>query len=82
MTAWEAVGACIAAAILLLLAATKGWDRWHKPRTDRRFQRTARQAARTTGELTPDEAQTFDRIVAAEFPKRIPHQTRRTEENQ
>ncbi|MFD5508963.1 hypothetical protein ACFWIB_14470 [Streptomyces sp. NPDC127051] len=82
MTAWEAVGACIAVAILLLAAATKGWDRWHKPRTTRRFQRTARKAARADGELTADERHVFAQIIAAEYPAQIPHQTRRTEENQ
>lgn len=86
MNASETVWACIAVAIGILVAATTGFDRWHKPRTDRRFQRTAKQAARTEGELTPDEAQAFDQIIAAEFPTDtqidIPHQTRRTEENQ
>lgn len=85
MTAGETAIACIGAAGLLslaALAASWAFDRWHKPRTDRRFQRTALQAARTDGELTADERQTFAQIIAAEYPAQIPHQTRRTEEDQ
>lgn len=96
MTPHETAGACIAVAIGLLLIAPAAFDRWHKPRTDRRFQRTARQAARTPrSEATVRrdlakaraareraERQAFNRIIDREFPKGIPAQTRRTEEDQ
>jgi len=96
MTAGETAIACIGAAGLLCLAAlAASWafDRWHKPRTTRRFQRAARQAARRTEadvrrdlakartERQAAEDAEFDRIISAEFPT-IPHQTRRTEEDQ
>jgi Flp pilus assembly protein TadB len=94
VTASEAVWACIAVAVGLLVIATTGFDQWHRPRTHRRFQRTAQQAARRTEadvrrDLTKARAKRqavedaeFDRIIAAEFPAGIPHQTRRTEEDQ
>ncbi|MGW7329696.1 hypothetical protein ACWGIU_14100 [Streptomyces sp. NPDC054840] len=45
MNASETVWTCIGIAVGLLLIATYGWDAWHKRYG--RFQRTARQAART-----------------------------------
>lgn len=56
MNASETVWACIAVAIGLLVVATTGFDRWHKPRTRRRFQRSARQAARTRADVLRDLA--------------------------
>ncbi|MFJ7269366.1 hypothetical protein ACIQV3_22440 [Streptomyces sp. NPDC099050] len=99
MSPWETVGACIATAVGLYLIATYGWDAWHKRRPDRRFQATAKQAARAPRDedaVRRDRAKakaardlveqqafdlTFTQIIAAEFPT-IPHQTRRTEEDQ
>jgi hypothetical protein len=52
VTASEAVWACIAVAVGLLVIATRGWDLWHKRRTRRRFQ----QAARTRGRVAADVA--------------------------
>ncbi|MEW2415344.1 hypothetical protein AB0953_16735 [Streptomyces sp. NPDC046866] len=56
MTASETVFACLAVAVGLLVVATHGWDAWHRPRTRRRFQRTARQAARTRADVLRDLA--------------------------
>lgn len=91
MNASETVWACIAVAIGLLVVATTGFNRWHKPRTDRRFQRTARKAARTEADVRNDIAavkarqaqiqarfdEQFEQIIAG-YPHDIPHQ--RTEE--
>ncbi|MFK0045471.1 hypothetical protein ACIQU4_15360 [Streptomyces sp. NPDC090741] len=98
MTAGETAIACIGAAGLLALAAlAASWafDRWHKPRTTRRFQRTARQAARTEATVANDVAAAKkDRLKQAAddladclaiwdaTQHDIPHQTRRTEEDQ
>lgn len=97
MSAGETVWACIGAAVGLCLIATYGWDAWHRPHTIRRFQATARAAARRTEvDVQADLAAartarnlveqhafdlTFTQIITAEFPT-IPHQTRRTEEDQ
>ncbi|MER7507022.1 hypothetical protein ABTX82_01535 [Streptomyces lavendulae] len=92
MTAANTVWACIAVALGILVAATTGFDRWHKPRTTRRFQATARQAARTEADVAEDAAdRRKQREVALleawlQIPchprNTIPHQTRRTEEDQ
>jgi hypothetical protein len=74
-----AIGATLAVTIGLIWLASKALDRHIKRRTHRRFQRTARQAARTQGPLTDDEALAFEQIVAG-FAHDIPHQIRRTEE--
>lgn len=92
MSAVDWVWACIAGAVGLLLIATYGWDAWHKPRTTRRFQASAKEAARhTEADVQRDRAAarttrnaveqhafdlTFTQIIAAEFPT-IPHQTRK-----
>ncbi|MFD8144763.1 hypothetical protein [Streptomyces sp. NPDC059708] len=95
MTAGETAGACIAAAVGILCIAPAAFDRWHRPRTIRRFQRTARQAARTEADIRRDVAagkarqaqiqarydERFEQIVAR-YQADIPHQTRRTEEDQ
>ncbi|WP_405531583.1 hypothetical protein OG592_27270 [Streptomyces avidinii] len=95
MNASETVWACLGVATGLLLIATYGWDAWHKGRTDRRFQRTARQAARTETTVAEDvaaEKRRRQQVEAAEdlsaclaiwntTPHDIPHQTRRTEED-
>lgn len=90
MSAGETATACIGAAAGLLLIATYGWDAWHKRRTRTRFQRTARQAART-GQVTADVdgtrrlreiAQLYAMCPDITRITDIPHQTRRTEDNQ
>lgn len=95
MTANETAGACIAAAVGLLCIASAAFDRWHRPRTIRRFQRTARQAARTEADVRRDIAEAkarqaqiqaryderFEQIIAR-YQADIPHQTRLTEDDQ
>lgn len=95
MNASETVWACIGIATGVLLIATYGWDAWHKGRTDRRFQQTAKQAARTETDVLRDLAAAKtqrERIQAAAdladciaiwntTQHDIPHQTRRTEED-
>ena len=76
-----AIAATLAVTVGLIWLAFKALDWRIRRRTRRRFQATARQAARTRGPLTEDERQAFDQIVAAEFPTDIPNQTRRTEDN-
>ena len=86
MTANETACLCIFAAVALLAAAAVGYDRWHKPRTDRRFQKTARQAARTETTVAEDAAAHRERRETAlleawlQIPyhprNTIPHQTR------
>lgn len=49
MTPGEMVAACIAGAIVLSWIAFAAFDAWHRPRIWRRFQATAREAARNTG---------------------------------
>lgn len=79
MSVREAVGACLGAATCLLLAATWGYEAWIKLRDAWTWQRTARQAARTSTEPEQAEFDTkFDLIIATEYPTRTPH--RRTEE--
>lgn len=75
-----AIGATLAVTIGLIWLASKALDWRIKRRTRHRFQRTARQAARSRGPLTEDERQAFTQIIAAEFPAGIPHQ-RRKEDN-
>ncbi|MET9467399.1 hypothetical protein ABZY44_21850 [Streptomyces sp. NPDC006544] len=93
MSAWATVGSCLAGAVSLLLAATYGWDAWHKPRTTRRFQASARAAVRhTEADVAEDAAgRRKQREVALLeawlrtpcHPRNtIPTQTRRTEEDQ
>lgn len=92
MTAGEMAGACIAAAILLLAAATHGWDRWHKRRTDRRFQQTARTDATVAEDVAATKAARRQQEAADDLttclaiwdttPHDTPHQTRRTEDPQ
>ncbi|MGW6872856.1 hypothetical protein ACWGHA_11035 [Streptomyces xanthophaeus] len=85
-------------AVALIWLAFIAFDLWHKPRTTRRFQATARAAARRTeADIRADlaaarearrlvEQQAFDiefhKIIADEYPQQIPQQTRRTEEDQ
>ncbi|MEU8839988.1 hypothetical protein AB0D97_12775 [Streptomyces roseus] len=88
MNASETVWACIAVAIGILVAVTTGFDRWHKPRTDRRFQKTAKQAARTEATVAEDAADRRKQREVALLeawlhtpchPRNtIPHQTRRS----
>lgn len=91
MTAGETAIACIGAAGLLslaALAASWAFDRWHKPRTTRRFQRTAKQAARTEATVAEDAASRRKQREVALLeawlqtpchPRNtIPHQTRRS----
>jgi hypothetical protein len=93
MSAWD-WAVVIAIGALLILASS------YRPPRHRRFQATARAAARasrTEAEVRRDldaakadrwqveqQAfnQTFGQIIAVEFPADIPHQTRRTEDNQ
>lgn len=96
MSADETVWACIAAAVGLCLIATYGWDAWHRPRTIRRFQASAKKAARTEVTVAEDVAAAKtarEQHEAADdmatclaiwdiTPHDIPHQTRRTEEDQ
>ncbi|MFI5831019.1 hypothetical protein ACIA6C_27860 [Streptomyces sp. NPDC051578] len=97
MSAGDTALACIGVAIGLACLAPAVFDAWHKPRTHRRFQRSAQQAARaprTEAEVRADLAAAralveqhvtdikFARIIADQFPAGIPHQTRRTEEDQ
>ncbi|MFE2850631.1 hypothetical protein ACFXJO_05785 [Streptomyces lavendulae] len=98
MTAHEMAGVCIAAAVGLLFIAPAAFDRWHKPRSARRFQQTARKAARaprTEADVRRDLAAAKARQarIQARFDKKfvqivagyqadIPHQTRRTEDDQ
>lgn len=99
MSPGETVGACIATAAGLYLIATYGWDAWHKRRTHRRFQATAKQAARaprtkaTVAEDVANKKAAREQTEAAAdlttclaildiTPHDIPHQARRTEEDQ
>lgn len=54
MTAGETAGACIAAAVGICLIASWAFDLWHRPRTIRRFQQTARHAARPEAHVRAD----------------------------
>lgn len=96
MSAGDWVWACIATGAGLMFLASYGWDAWHKHRTDRRFQDSAKQAARAPrdeDDVRRDLAKAkaareqlafdiaFAKITATQFPT-IPHQTRRTEEDQ
>jgi hypothetical protein len=84
--------ACIYAAVELCFIAPAAFDAWHRPRTIRRFQRTARQAARTEATVAEHAAShrrqreiaLLEAWLATPCHPRntIPHQTRRTEEDQ
>ncbi|WP_030304194.1 hypothetical protein [Streptomyces katrae] len=90
MTETEAVGACLATAIGLIWLASKALDWWI--RRNSRFQRTARKAARTETTVAEDAADRRKQREVALLeawlqtpchPRNtIPHQTRRTEEDQ
>lgn len=92
MNAYDTVWACTGIAVGLCLIATYGWDAWHKNRTTRRFQRSARQAARgprTEAEVRDDLDKARAALDLAEClaiwnatQHDIPHQIRRTEEDQ
>lgn len=92
MSADDWVWACIAAAVGLLLVAPAAFDVWHKRRTRRRFQATARAAARSEATVAEDVADRRKQREVALLeswlqtpchPRNtIPHQTRRTEEDQ
>jgi hypothetical protein len=83
---------CIAAAVGLGCIAPAAFDAWHRPRTIRHFQATARQAARTEATVAEDAAShrrqreiaLLEAWLATPCHPRntIPHQTRRTEEDQ
>jgi Flp pilus assembly protein TadB len=81
MSVREVLSACLAAAAGLLLLATHGWDAWHKPRTRRRFQRSAAQAAADVAAARAARDLAKCRAIWPDAPTRI-HQTRRTEEDQ
>jgi len=92
MSAGDTALACIGVAVGLGCIAPAAFDAWHKPRTRRRFQQSARQAARTEATVAEDAAnRRRQREIALleawlQTPCRarntIPHQTRRTEDNQ
>ncbi|GAA3384387.1 hypothetical protein [Streptomyces racemochromogenes] len=80
-TAWL----CLVLAACLLFA----WAWYGATRDKRRWQRSTRTPSQVARDLaaakaarTRAERQIFDQIIAAEFPAGIPHQTRRTEEDQ
>lgn len=84
--------ACIAATVGLACIAPAAFDAWHRPRTIRRFQATARQAARTEATVAEHAASRRRQreialleawLATPGHPRNtIPHQTRRTEEEQ
>jgi predicted RNA-binding Zn ribbon-like protein len=82
--------ACIAATVGLACLAPAAYDAWHRPRTIRRFQYTARQAARTEATVAEDAAShrrqreiaLLEAWLQTPYRCRIPHQNRRTEEDQ
>jgi hypothetical protein len=80
MSAMQVVAACLAATVGGVWIASHVLD-WHiRRRNRRRWQQTARQAARTSTEPEQAECDTkFAQIIAAEYPTRTPH--RRTEED-
>jgi len=83
MSGGETAIACIGVAAGLCLIATYGFDAWHKHRTRRRFQRRAAEVARDVNAAKARYIRLkFDQIIAAEYPAQLPHQTRRTEDNQ
>ncbi|MCY0959932.1 hypothetical protein [Streptomyces sp. H27-H5] len=99
MSPAETAGACVITAVALIWLGFIAFDLWHKPRTTRRFQATARAAAtwRTEDDVRADLAAArearrlveqhafdvaFQKIIAAEYAPQIPHQNRRTEEDQ
>ncbi|WP_327300426.1 hypothetical protein [Streptomyces goshikiensis] len=95
MSASQVAGACITTVLALILLASWALDRRIKRSTRRRFQRTARQAARTEADVRSDLAavkarraqiqaqfdEQFEQIIAG-YQANIPHQIRRTEEDQ
>ncbi|MFD4921193.1 hypothetical protein ACFWNE_07715 [Streptomyces goshikiensis] len=82
MTASQVAGACITTVLALILLASWALDRRIKRSTRSRFQLADDEAAATKTGLTDDERQAFAEIIATEFRKTIPHQIRRTEEDQ
>ena len=93
MSADEMVGACLAAAVGLLVIATHGWDAWHKRRARHeedleldRWQQTAADAARRDeSDVKADLAKaraaldlTTCLAIWNVTPHDIPHQTRKT----
>lgn len=97
MSPAETAGACVITAVALIWLAFIAFDLWHQPRTTRRFQATARAAARNEDDVQADlaaarearylvEQHAFDiefyKIVAATRRPQIPQQPDRTEEGE
>lgn len=85
MTATQVASAYIATVVALWWLASWALDRWHRPRTTRRFQQSARQAARdVASHRRQREIALLEAWLVTPYRSRnaIPHQTRRTEEDQ
>ncbi|WP_327307948.1 hypothetical protein OG730_34750 [Streptomyces sp. NBC_01298] len=92
MSPGDWVWACIGTASGLIFLSSYGWDVWHKRHTDRRFQATAKQAARAPRDEDAVRTDLAKARAALDLttclaiwditPHDIPHQTRRTEEDQ
>jgi hypothetical protein len=74
--------ACIAAAVGLCCIAPAAFDAWHRPRTHRRFQQTAQQAAADVAATRAARDLATCKAIWHTTPHDIPHPTRRTEEDQ
>ncbi|MEU3903265.1 hypothetical protein AB0F20_05550 [Streptomyces goshikiensis] len=95
MSASQVAGACITATLALYFLGSCALDIRNRRRTRNRFQHTARQAARTEVDVRHDIAvakarraeiqaqfdEQFEQIISG-YHADIPHQIRRTEEDQ